>query len=115
VMQFEFPRGNDMFCLSEQRFRDRLPYRGYRTNRIKCLRKVSDVVYIPRYQPRLLRGGPLVTGNGDFQMTCRICNKPLELGTDTAADEDGKAVHKSCYTKQITNALHNPPATPSAD
>ena len=46
--------------------------------------------------------------NGDFQVTCRICNKPLKLGIDTAADEDGKALHGSCYVKQITEAPRNP-------
>ena len=25
-----------------------------------------------------------MAGNGDFQVTCRICNKPLKLGIDTA-------------------------------
>jgi hypothetical protein len=42
--------------------------------------------------------------NGDIQVTCRICNKSLKLGIDTAADEDGKALHGSCYVKQITEA-----------
>jgi hypothetical protein len=46
--------------------------------------------------------------NGDFQVTCRICNKPLKLGIDTAADEDGKALHETCYVKQITEARRNP-------
>jgi hypothetical protein len=49
------------------------------------------------------------------QMTCRICNQPLTLGIDTVADEDGKSVHETCYTKQITEALHNHPADPAAD
>ncbi len=51
-----------------------------------------------------------MVGNGDFQVTCRICNKPLKLGIDTAADEEGKALHETCYVKQITDALRNPPA-----
>jgi hypothetical protein len=50
-----------------------------------------------------------MAGNGDFQVTCRICNKPLKLGIDTAADEDGKALHETCYVKQITDAPRNPP------
>ncbi len=54
-----------------------------------------------------------MAGNGDFQVTCRICNKPLKLGIDTAADEDGKAVHEICYAKQITDAPSNPPAAPA--
>jgi hypothetical protein len=49
-----------------------------------------------------------MVGNGDFQVTCRICNKPLKLGIDTAADEDGKALHETCYVKQITEAPRNP-------
>jgi hypothetical protein len=56
-----------------------------------------------------------MVGNGNFQATCRICNKPLKLGIDTAADEDGKAVHKSCYAKQIADAPRNPPGTRTAD
>jgi hypothetical protein len=56
-----------------------------------------------------------MAGNGVFQMTCRICNQPLTLGIDTVADEDGKSVHETCYTKQITEALHNHRATPATD
>ena len=52
--------------------------------------------------------------SGGFQVTCRICAKPLKLGVDTAADEDGKAVHETCYTKRIADALHNRPAPPAA-
>jgi hypothetical protein len=51
-----------------------------------------------------------MVGNGDFQVTCRICNKPLQLGIDTAADEEGKALHETYYVKQITDAQRNPPA-----
>ncbi len=54
-----------------------------------------------------------MAGNGDFQMTCPICNKPLNLGTDTAADEDGKAVHETCYTKLVLKSNH--PETPLAE
>jgi len=39
--------------------------------------------------------------DSEFQITCRICNKPLKLGIDTAADEDGKAVHETCYTRRL--------------
>ena len=31
-------------------------------------------------------------------------NKPLKLGIDTVADEDGKAVHETCYTKRLADA-----------
>ena len=53
-----------------------------------------------------------MAGNGDFHVNCRICNKPLKLGTDTAADEDGKAVHKTCYTKLVLE--DNSPKTRTA-
>ncbi len=33
--------------------------------------------------------------------TCRICDKPLCLETDTNTDEDGRAVHEECYLKHI--------------
>jgi hypothetical protein len=56
-----------------------------------------------------------MAGGDDFRVTCRICNKPLELGTDTTTDENGEAVHETCYAEQIMNAAHNPPATPAAD
>jgi hypothetical protein len=53
--------------------------------------------------------------DGVFRVTCRICDKPLKLGIDTAADEDGKAVHETCYTKQIADTLRNRPAAPVSD
>jgi hypothetical protein len=56
-----------------------------------------------------------MAGNGDFQVTCRICNKPLNLGIDMAADEDGKAVHETCYARRIMDKPRNPPATPAND
>ncbi len=56
-----------------------------------------------------------MAGTGDFQVICRICDEPLKLGIDTAADEDGKAVHETCYTKRISDALHNRLSTLSAD
>ncbi len=54
-----------------------------------------------------------MAGNGDFQVICRICNKPLELGTDTAADEDGEAVHETCYAKLVLKG--NSPETLTAE
>jgi len=56
-----------------------------------------------------------MVGNGDFQVTCHICNNLLKLGIDTAADEDGRAVHETCYAKQIADAPRNPPASPAND
>jgi len=34
-------------------------------------------------------------------LTCRICKKPLRLGTDTTTDENGKSVHEECQVKRI--------------
>ena len=34
-------------------------------------------------------------------LTCRICEKPLRLGTDTTTDENGKSVHEECQVKRI--------------
>jgi hypothetical protein len=56
-----------------------------------------------------------VADNGDFQVTCRICNKPLKLRIDTVADEDGKAVHETCDTKQIADVLRNGSTIPAND
>jgi len=49
-------------------------------------------------------GLPWLAESPDFQMTCHICNKPLKLAIDTAADEKGKAVHETCYIKLILNS-----------
>jgi hypothetical protein len=58
-------------------------------------------------------GLPWLEEAPDFQMTCHICNGPLELGIDTAADEEGKAVHESCYVNIVLKG--NSPETSSAD
>ena len=34
-------------------------------------------------------------------LTCRICKKPLRLGTGTTTDENGKSVHEECQVKRI--------------
>ena len=46
-------------------------------------------------------GLPWLAEAPDFQLTCHICNRPLELGVDTAADEGGKAVHETCSIKLV--------------
>ncbi len=38
----------------------------------------------------------------DSQVTCHICNKPIDLEADLYTDGDGKAVHEDCYVRQIT-------------
>lgn len=58
-------------------------------------------------------GVPWLAEAPDFRMTCHICNRPLKLAVDTATDEEGKAVHESCY---INLALkRNSPGTSAAD
>src|SRR5271155_3403084 len=49
----------------------------------------------------------------DFQMTCHICDQPLRLAIDTAADEEGKAVHETCYIKVVLK--DNSPGTSAVD
>ncbi|HWY58814.1 MAG TPA: hypothetical protein VNZ03_30395 [Terriglobales bacterium] len=49
----------------------------------------------------------------DFQMTCRICKGALKLGIETAADEEGKAVHETCYINLLLKG--NSPETSAAD
>jgi hypothetical protein len=38
------------------------------------------------------------------EIPCVICSKPVNLQTDLCADENGKAVHDSCYIRRITRA-----------
>jgi hypothetical protein len=45
------------------------------------------------------------------EIPCTICAKPVDLQTDLAADENGKAVHEHCYLKRITSSHSNPPVT----
>jgi hypothetical protein len=58
-------------------------------------------------------GLPWLAEGRDFQMTCHICNRPLRLVIDTAADEEGKAVHETCYIQFVLKG--NSPETLAAD
>lgn len=49
----------------------------------------------------------------ESEIKCSICNKPVTLHSDTATDEDGKAVHKQCYATRISE--HNHPVNPISD
>lgn len=49
----------------------------------------------------------------ESEVKCSICNKPVTLHSDTGTDEDGKAVHKQCYAKRISEDNHS--ATPNSD
>ena len=37
------------------------------------------------------------------EISCILCNKPVDLKVDLSADENGKAVHTECYVQRITN------------
>jgi hypothetical protein len=36
-----------------------------------------------------------------LEFHCVLCNKPVDLMTDTVADEMGQAVHQQCYVSKI--------------
>jgi hypothetical protein len=36
------------------------------------------------------------------RIRCHICNLPVDLTADIAADEEGQTVHERCYVKQLT-------------
>ena len=38
------------------------------------------------------------------EMSCKLCNKPVDLTVDLCADENGKAVHERCYVQRITTS-----------
>jgi hypothetical protein len=49
------------------------------------------------------------------EISCALCSKPVNLGTDLCADENGKAVHEECYVQRITSSASNPAAAMIAD
>jgi hypothetical protein len=49
-----------------------------------------------------------------FCPTCPHCYEAVDLSA-AVTDENGNAVHETCYTKQLTDALLNRPANPAAD
>jgi len=40
------------------------------------------------------------------EMPCVLCGKPVDLGCDLFADENGQAVHEDCYIKRIESEAH---------
>ena len=58
-------------------------------------------------------GLPCLAEERDSEITCHICNRPLKLVIDTAADEEGKAVHETCYIQVVLKS--NSPQTFAAD
>jgi len=49
------------------------------------------------------------------EIPCVICSKPIDLGADLSADENGKAVHTECYVKRITTPPRGPSIAMMAD
>jgi hypothetical protein len=49
------------------------------------------------------------------EISCKLCNKPVDLSADLSADENGKAVHEECYVKHITCSPSNRTDTVVAD
>jgi hypothetical protein len=43
-------------------------------------------------------------------LTCKICHKPLSLGSDTVADENGQSVHDECQVQQIIQMSRTDPS-----
>ena len=42
------------------------------------------------------------------EIRCALCSKPVDLGIDLCADENGKAVHEECYVQRITSSSSKP-------
>jgi hypothetical protein len=36
-----------------------------------------------------------------MEFRCVLCNKPVDLMTDTVAAEMGRAVHRQCYASKV--------------
>ena len=41
------------------------------------------------------------------EISCAICNKPVDLSVDLNANEKGEALHEECYVKHVMTARHN--------
>jgi hypothetical protein len=50
-----------------------------------------------------------IDGPKPNQITCRICNNPIDLTQDHAADENGRAVHERCYIQRLLSSRNDPP------
>jgi len=50
----------------------------------------------------------MMNNKTNSRIRCHICNQPVDLTADTAADEDGQTVHERCYLKKLTVAKHKP-------
>ena len=43
-------------------------------------------------------------GSSPFsEISCVLCNSPVDLRVDLCADENGKSVHEECYVEKITS------------
>jgi hypothetical protein len=43
------------------------------------------------------------------KITCAICKLPIDLEQDRSTDENGKAVHATCYIRRLLSAGTDPP------
>jgi hypothetical protein len=43
------------------------------------------------------------------EITCPICNQPIDLTKDRFANEGGKAVHENCYIQRVLLPRNDPP------
>jgi hypothetical protein len=50
-----------------------------------------------------------MVGRTPQEITCSICNKPIDLQRDKYADEDGKIVHENCYIQRLMSKRNDPP------
>jgi hypothetical protein len=49
------------------------------------------------------------------EISCIVCNKPMDLRIDLCADENGRAVHEECYVQRIKSYDGNPAAAMISD
>ena len=49
------------------------------------------------------------------EISCILCDKPVDLSADQHTHENGKAVHEECYVKHITSSRSDVTATMMAD
>jgi hypothetical protein len=43
------------------------------------------------------------------QITCAICNSPVDLTLDRYTDESGQVVHETCYVNRVMSVAQDPP------
>jgi len=79
-------------------FRSAVPPDLVRSN-LSCIEQ--SVVAVLPYATCDLPKGILMGGYTVLEITCKICDRPLDLTVDLYADEYGNTVHERCYVKRI--------------